>query len=82
MLGVSTHCRPGRLRGDKNIYYQQEKKTMMLDTGIRTPNRRENIAPKVASNGERHGFTAERRKVAIASEESRPRVAWEGERAA
>jgi hypothetical protein len=54
----------------------------MLDTGIRTPNRRENIAPKVASNGERHGFTAERRKVAVASEESRPRVAWEGERAA
>jgi hypothetical protein len=55
---------------------------LMLNTGTRTPNRRENVAPKVASNGKRHGFTAERRKVPVASEKSGFRVSGEGEWAA
>jgi hypothetical protein len=64
------------------IISKKRKTMMMLNTGTRTPDRRDNVAPKVASNGKRHGFTAERRKVAVASEKSRPRGAGERERAA
>jgi hypothetical protein len=79
---VSTHFRPGRLR--ENSYYQEEeeKTMMMLNTRTRTPDWRENVAPKMASNSKCHGFTAECRKIAVASEKSRPRVGEEWERAA
>jgi hypothetical protein len=41
--------------GGKIVIIKKKKKTMMmLSTGTRTPNRRENVAPKMASNGKRH----------------------------